>query len=845
MKSFPLFFILLIFTTIDALAQKSVLLHGVVTDVETNEKVAFATVALSSRNGGAWTDSIGRFSFRAVPGESDSLIITYVGYKRQSIALTDQPDQVFQVKISPSVGILEEVVITDDPNPGKTLMKKVLSHNNDNNTDRVDRLDAQRWTRNEVSAVDPAAATGNQVRKGGMFASRTRAFESVKPQSDTLKGVTPLFFSEKLSTYIRTNRPFGETENVLAIKKTNLESDKMLERLARWDANINLYDERVLLFGKTFVSPVGPAALNFYDYFIQDSVAAGNGHWNITMQAIPKSWYGNVFTGMITVNDSAYALVGAELRLSKDANLNYIETLSLRENFIPVIDHQAGQPVWVLKESAVDLSYEAGLEMIGIPLPANAANKHLTARMTTRYDSLQVNNPIPGQKVKTGAVSIVRTRDTGQSDDYWKSQRPDTLSAHENAIYAMADVINSDPRQRLKDKFFKTCVEGAYTWKEVAWIGPFGSMISTNQNEGVRMRVGFRTDEALIPKTGFYGHLAYGTLDQQWKGGFGVKHLWSVQPYSKTELFAGSDYVTVTEWYDALDADNIFNSILRKKVPYRRTLQQQLTFSHEQQLGASWFMKGSFGQRKISPSFDFSYANPAYRGAEQTPRTAPYLSDISVTEATISLRFAWHERSRMYDYQRHSLGSQFPMVNVSYTKGFKLGNNGFDYQKISVGLAHTTRITPKTSLLWNAEVGKITGTLPALLLYSPRGNDTYVTSRYLFNTVVPYEFAADRYAVLQTRLAMGGLLFDHVPFLQQLGWRERLTFNSFWGDMSANNQAFNAHSGITIANGQPFMEAGAGIENIFHLFSIDYIRRINYKGPYNGSGIFVGMKVSF
>ncbi len=844
MKYLPLF-ILLILSALPASAQKPVILHGVVTDAETNEALAFATVALSSHSAGAWTDSIGQFSFRATPDEGDSLIVTYLGYSRQSIALKGLPEQVFQIKMSASIGVLGEVVITDDPNPGKTLMKKVLAHNTENNTDRIDRLDAQRWTRNEVSTIDPAAAAENHARKGGMFASRTRAFESVKPASDTLHGVTPLFFSEKLATYIRTNHPFGETENVLAIKKTNLESDKMLERLARWDANINLYDERVLLFSKTFVSPVGPAALNFYDYFIQDSVATGNGHWNITLQAIPKSWHGNVFTGMITVNDSAFALVGAELRLSKDANLNYIETLSLREEFVRVTDHLAAQPVWVLQESTVELRYEAGLEMLGIPLPANAESKHLAARMTTRYDSLRVNNPYPGQKARVGAASVMRTRDTRQSDEYWKTQRPDSLTAHESAIYAMADVINHDPRQRMKDKFFKTCVEGAYTWKDIAWIGPFGSMISTNQNEGVRMRIGFRTDEALIPKTGFYGHLAYGTRDQQWKGGFGVKHLWSVQPYSKTELFAGSDYVVVTEWYDALDADNIINSILRKKVPYRRTLQQQLVISHEQQLGASWFMKGSFGQRNLSPSFDFSYANPAYRGAEQTPGTAPFIRDVSVSEATVSLRFAWHERSRMYDYQRHSLGSQYPMANLSWTRGFKMGNTGFDYQKISVGLAHNTRITPKASLLWNAEAGKILGVVPALLLYAPRGNDTYVTSRYLFNTVVPYEFAADRYATLQTRLALGGLLFDHIPLLQQLGWRERLTFNSFWGDMSASNRAFNAHSGVNTANGQPFMEAGAGIENIFHLFSIDYIRRINYKGPYNGSGIFAGMKVSF
>ena len=253
--------------------------------------------------------------------------------------------------------------------------------------------------------------------------------------------------------------------------------------------------------------------------------------------------------------------------------------------------------------------------------------------------------------------------------------------------------------------------------------------------------------------------------------------------------------------------------------------------------------------RTISPSFDFNYPNPEFLSPELTPGESPAAHSIPVAEASLALRFAWHERARIYNYERLPTGSRLPAVTMIYTRGLRLGDAGFIYQKISLDIAHTTRLTPKAALLWNLDAGKIFGTLPSLLLQVPRGNDAYVMSRYVFNTMQPYEFAADRYLSLQTRLAFGGMFFDRVPFLQKLGWRERLTFNTFWGDLSPANRDFNAAQHLIAPNGKPFMEAGAGIENIFHLFSVDYMQRLNYldspgaRG--NRGGIFLGMKVVF
>lgn len=113
--------------------------------------------------------------------------------------------------------------------------------------------------------------------------------------------------------------------------------------------------------------------------------------------------------------------------------------------------------------------------------------------------------------------------------------------------------------------------------------------------------------------------------------------------------------------------------------------------------------------------------------------------------------------------------------------------------------------------------------------------------------MTPYEFVSDRYISLHTRFYLGGVLFDKIPLLQKRGWRERFSFNAYWGDMSKANQHYNKNSNFNLLGNKPFMEASAGIENIFHILSIEYYRRLDYlNNPYaRMDGIYLGITLYF
>ena len=171
----------------------------------------------------------------------------------------------------------------------------------------------------------------------------------------------------------------------------------------------------------------------------------------------------------------------------------------------------------------------------------------------------------------------------------------------------------------------------------------------------------------------------------------------------------------------------------------------------------------------------------------------------------------------------------------------------FNYDKLSVSLQQWLRLPPKFLLYYKIETGTVIGTVPYLLMNIPAGNQYFVASKYVFNTMNPYEFVSDRYVSLQSRFHLGGTVFENIPFIQKLGWRERFSFNAYWGDMSNRNLKFNVGAPFNVPSRTPFMEASVGVENIFHFLSVEYFKRLSYLSNPNisKSGLYFGVTIVF
>ncbi|MDQ2753426.1 MAG: DUF5686 family protein, partial [Bacteroidota bacterium] len=323
------------------------------------------------------------------------------------------------------------------------------------------------------------------------------------------------------------------------------------------------------------------------------------------------------------------------------------------------------------------------------------------------------------------------------------------------------------------------------------------------------------------------------------------KYVWDAARWTKTSFSYSSDYDYIIDQDDELDKDNLINSLLRKNIPFTRTYIKEALLKHEQYLSSNWSAKVAVSYKELSPVFDFKYRpiNPAI----DKPYDSVFAIMLPVAQTTIGLRYAHKERAAFLNYDKIPISTFYPILTLNYTYGFEFSKAQFDFHKISGAIEQRLRLPPKSIFYYKIEGGKIFGTVPYLLLNIPSGNEYYVASRYLFNTMSPYEFAADRYVSLHTRFSLGGAIFDKIPFIRKLGWRERFSFNGYWGDMTKANIDYNKNSNFNLIGKVPFMEAGIGIENIFHVLSIEYYRRLNHlSNPYaQKDGVYLGVTFSF
>ena len=100
----------------------------------------------------------------------------------------------------------------------------------------------------------------------------------------------------------------------------------------------------------------------------------------------------------------------------------------------------------------------------------------------------------------------------------------------------------------------------------------------------------------------------------------------------------------------------------------------------------------------------------------------------------------------------------------------------------------------------------------------------------------PMEFVADSYISWESIYYMNGLIFNRLPLIKKLGWREVIDFKGFYGQLSPGNiPNLTDSQGLYLfprenhpLTNMPYMELSFGVENIFKILEVDYVRRLTY-----------------
>ncbi len=818
--------------------QDSYSISGKVTEALSGKPLQNATVHLKGSGFNTLSSIDG--SFRILTYKwYDSLEVTHVGFEKNIMALKKGSSVNLKVGMKNKTDILKSIVIGFSNKPGNSLMQKVIDHKNENNPSRFRSYSYQRYTLNEL---DINRIDYHKAKARGLKSLMLNTYAGLDSNATEEKEL-PIYFEEKLANIYHSVSPNIDRENTIAKKNLGLKTDEVLSRFSKFYFQFNVYNDWIPVFDQTYVSPLNSNAFNYYKYF-QGDTTVESGDTIVQIRFVPMRDYERAFSGVLWINLTNLAIQSVEMHLNKTANINFVKDILYSEDDTQVIDSTSDKRVYMPYKYTSIVKFESGPDLLGLPVPETNNSMQFTIKNTTVTDDIKLNTEDPGAIVLP-LIKKEKTIHWAKSESFWQKNRPDSLTRHEKNIYKMVDSLKQNKRFQRDIKLVAFAGTGYWDLGTRLRIGPYSSFLSSNSLEGGRLRLGFWTMQGISKKINFFGYGAYGTKDQKLRGMLGIKYVWNEAKWTKTTLSYGSDYDFIIASDDELDNDNLISSFLRKNIPYSRMLVKQAILKQQQYLSQNFSANAVVSYKQIDPVFDFQYRpiNPSL----DKPYDSVFAKILPVTSATIGIRYAHNERTKILNYDNIRLGSYYPIITANYTYSFESGKALFEFHKVSISVEQRLRLPPKMFLYYKLETGKVFGTVPYLLLNIPAGNQYYVASKYQFNTMVPYEFAADKYVSLHTRFYLGGLLFDCIPLLRKLAWRERFSYNAYWGGMSQANQDYNINSNFNITSKGPFMEASAGIENIFHVLSIEYYRRLNYlNNPYaRKDGIYLGITLSF
>ncbi|MEO5681915.1 MAG: DUF5686 family protein [Chitinophagaceae bacterium] len=815
---------------VGAYAQNKIL-KGYIKDALSDERVPFASISFMRSGNGKLSDSAGNFIFRFSEWPADTLLVTYVGYKDYKIFIgpdfiKNSPDSQLHFVINLDRGkTVAEVVVKRKIDRGYLMWKRIVKHKPENDRYRFNNFTYELYNKMEL---DLNRINKEKIKKRKLLKPFGFVFDNI----DTIEGppFLPVFLTETISDYFFQKKPFKTREIIKASKSEGVDNESISKLLGGTDANVNVYANFIPVFDKQFVSPISDNGDNYYRYTVLDSQFV-NGQRLIHMSFTPKRKGESTFQGDCWVHDTTWAIQKMTMYLSAEANINFIDKLSLIQEYKMIDDS-----TWFLvKDKFVADIAPIGNTKTGIIARKTTTYKNIVRDQSYIEDSLQKNGIIQEVTFNNGARE--------KSDAYWEEQRHEDLSKNEKSVYAMIDTLQKMPIFIKYTNILNFVGTGYYNIGNYQ-IGPWQNWIFSNVLEGFRTRFDLGTNRGFNKKLILHGYLAYGFGDKKFKYEADALYLFNKNPRSYLFVKYAKDIDYGQQYLDEVSQDNLFALAIRKNgVPIK------FLFTEEKRVDL--FKEFHSGFSVLLNATDKKY-DPLRNLPSKTAYPAESGDVFNNFEASIKLRFAYLEKFLETTFYRYSLGSPYPIGEVKFSKGMSgIMNSSYNYTKISGGISDFLQIPPYGNIYYNFFAGKTFGTLPFMLLDVAPGNEIYYYNKYAYSLLNRWEYVHDKYMGFGVEHNFGAGLFRYIGFTRKLKFRQFWTAKGLWGSLSEANKQYNTTPGYSFnsLDGKTYMEIGTGIDNIFKVFRLDFIWRVLPRPlPPEGVkrfGVFFSFRLAF
>lgn len=779
---------------------------------ESDQPVPFANIVFKGSTQGTISDEDGKFYLESEENHTE-IEVSFVGFETKTVSVSRNSFNMV-IRLAEGRDQLEEVRvytgrIKKKGNPAIAILRKIWAKKKQNGLNMHKYYEYDRYEKIEFDLNNVDAS----MKDKKFFKGMEMVFDNLDTSAITGKTYLPVFINESVyKTYGRNVYPRRKNDVLVANKNSGYSNNQaLISFIKQLYVDFNVYDNYLLFFDKKFSSPLSRFGPDVYNYVLTDSAYIDN-KWCYNILFYPRRKNELTFKGDFWVNDTTFAVKEIQMYATKAANVNWVKDIYIEQEFEVLNDS-----VFLLKRDYI---------MSDFALNQKDKSRGVYGKRTSLYGNhlFGLERPEENYKEQIQDNEVMYN----QTDEFWEQNRMEALNEDEEGIYKMLDTLQTVPRFQQINTIGEILVSGYWNFADGWDFGPVFSTIGYNDIERLRLRVGGRTYFSQNDPWRVKGYLAYGFGDGKFKYGLEGKWLFKGRKRWTFSLGTRKDIeqlgVSLTTANEVLERSFATTSIFTRGDNSKLSNIDLTNFkvnvepvkNLEVRLGTTYKTLES--------------ADPARFNVDYYDKNGEVQSSIEQVDVSIGIQYTPNRKSYGFGVER-SISNQgrYPTFYFSYTRGIEgVFQSDFDYHKLQFYYDQPIQLGLLGKMNSTFEIGKTFNPVPLQLLNIVPGNQTFFTSRRLFDLLDYYEFITDEYVSLHLEHNFNGKIFSKIPLIRDLQWREIIGIRGVIGGISQESIDMNASDIIYVAPENVYWEYHFGIGNIFKLLRVDF----EYRGSY-------------
>jgi hypothetical protein len=789
---------------------------GKITD-EKKEPLAFASVYAEGTTLGTTANIDGYYKLELKPG-TYNLVFRYVGYKTLvKNILIDSGNVSLDVMMEPQKYELKEVIVSAEAqDPAYAIMRKAIRIRRQYLTEVQEYTSDVYMKGMQRVQSYPKKILGQDIDLG--------------PYMDTATGI--IYLSESVSKFA-FRQPDKKREEMISSKVSGDSKGFSFNQASL--LLFNFYENNIAFTRRGLVSPVAATAMLYYRYRLEGTFAE-NGNLIHKIEVIPIRKYDPVFKGHIYIMDDTWRIHSADLMITKDAQLEFLDSLRVQQVYFPVNNKK-----WFMQSSRFSFVFNVlGFKGNGYFLGVNS-NVNIEPNLPENYFGSEV------LKVNT---------DANQKDSaYWDEFRPVPLTVEENTDYHRRDssetirkskpYLDSLDKRDNKINLNKILLTG-YSFKKsfekiTFNVSSLTQNLQFNTVEGwnASLHASYETNTEDNRDFSLEGSVRYGFSNEHINGFLSASKRYAPLSHARWTAHAGTDVVQYNGNKPIGALLNTFYSMLAERNYMKVYEKYFVNLSHSSELfnGFRLRFEAEYADRlPLINSTRYTFNNIRDRIYSSNNPLNPYEDEPAFVRnqnltlsGEVRIRFAQTYFTR--PNEKIFLDSKYPSLFLSYTKSFSgiLGSDN-NYEFASIGIFGEKSLRLAGSFRFRIEAGKFLSSSQLgfmdfkhfngnKILFTSIGNESfYLLDYYKCSTTLPFAEAHFEHN-------FGGLILNKIPLLRKLKISE-----------------IGAVNFVTTKGGTPYYELSAGIEKL-GVFRAAYAFSFRGSMP-TVSGLVIGIRIN-